>query len=242
MFTETRSRGESQLTMKKFTDQQTIDAWNKNAQAWITAVRQGEIETRLLATNQAIVDAILRRAPQTVLDVGCGEGWLIRELCGRGINALGIDIVPGLIDSAVNAGVGRFRCLAYAEVSSAMLDEQFDVVVCNFSLLGKESVEQLFQHVPALLNEGGAFIIQTIHPVTGCGDLQYADGWREGSWAGFSDNFTDPAPWYFRTLDSWKALFIENGFTLPAIVEPMNPKTNLPASIVFIGELVQLPD
>ena len=29
MFTETRSRGESQLTMKKFTDQQTIDAWNK---------------------------------------------------------------------------------------------------------------------------------------------------------------------------------------------------------------------
>ena len=228
--------------MKKNREHKIVESWQMNVQPWITAVGAGEIESRLLVTNQAIVDAILRRSPDTILDVGCGEGWLVRELAKHGVDALGIDVVPEFIEFAQKAGAGRFRVLAYEEVSQKTLDEQFDVVVCNFSLLGKESVEQLFQDVPALLNEGGDFIIQTIHPVAGCGDLQYADGWREGSWAGFNDDFTDPAPWYFRTLDSWKALFAANGFTLHDIVEPVNPKTNLPASVIFLGELAQLPD
>lgn len=228
--------------MKKNHEHKIVESWQMNVQPWIVAVGAGEIESRLLVTNQAIVDAILCRSPKTMLDVGCGEGWLIRNLAARGIEALGVDVVPEFIEFAQKAGAGRFRALAYADISLKTLNEQFDVVVCNFSLLGKESVEQLFQHVPSLLNEGGAFIIQTIHPVAGCGNLAYADGWREGSWAGFSDHFTDPAPWYFRTLDSWRALFRENGFTLCDIVEPVNPKTNLAASIVFIGELAQLPD
>jgi hypothetical protein len=47
-----------------------------------------------------------------------------------------------------------------------------------------------------------SFIIQTLHPLIACGDFSYQDAWREGSWAGFSDDFTDLAPWYFRTLES----------------------------------------
>ena len=111
-------------------------------------------------------------------------------------------------------------------------------MVCNFSLLGNESVQHLFQQIPALLHAGGALIIQTLHPVTVCGDEPYVDGWRAGSWTGFSDNFTDPAPWYFRTVASWIALFAENGFSLSHVAEPMNPKSNTPASIVFVAEVV----
>jgi 2-polyprenyl-3-methyl-5-hydroxy-6-metoxy-1,4-benzoquinol methylase len=223
--------------MKTLTDQQIVASWQKNVKPWIDAIGKGEIETRLLVTNKAIMDTILSRAPKTILDVGCGEGWLTRELASRGIDTLGVDIVPEFIAFAEKAGAGRFRRLAYEDVSSTTLNAQFDVVVCNFSLLGHESVNHLFQQVPSLLSEGGVLIIQTLHPVAGCGEAQYVDGWREGSWTGFSNNFTDPAPWYFRTIESWKALFVDNGFELVDIQEPVNSKTELPASIIFIGEL-----
>ena len=220
--------------MEKFSDQQIIDSWKKNVQPWVKAIRNGEIESRLLVTNKTIVDAVIERKPKTVLDIGCGEGWLVRELKKVGIDSLGIDVIPELIDFAQTKG-GRFTSLSYEDLSGNMLQEKFDTIVCNFSLLGKESVINVFRQAPFLLNEGGSIIVQTIHPVAGCGEGDYKDGWREGSWAGFSNNFCDPAPWFFRTLETWTNLFLDNGFNIRKILEPVNPKTKKPASIVFIG-------
>ena len=220
--------------MEKFSDQQIIDSWKKNFQPWVKAIRNDEIESRLLVTNKTIVDAVIEKKPKTVLDVGCGEGWLVRELKKVGIDSLGIDVIPDLIDFAQTKG-GRFKSLSYEDLSGNMLQEKFDAIVCNFSLLGKESVINVFRQAPSLLNERGSLIVQTIHPVAGCREGDYCDGWREGSWAGFSNNFCDPAPWYFRTLETWTNLFLENGFNIHKILEPLNPKTKIPASIVFVG-------
>lgn len=223
--------------MKNFSDQKIVQSWHKNARPWVSAVRQGQIESRVLVTNQAILDAILQRTPKTVLDVGCGEGWLVRELGKAGINTLGIDVVQGLIDAAKKAGGGRFRRLAFEELSPEVMHEKFDVMVANFSLLGDESVRHVFQQAPLLLKTGGAFIVQTLHPVAGCSEGHYADGWREGSWTGFSGPFSDPAPWYFRTQETWTSLFQANGLHLNQIVEPLNPKTKNPVSVIFTGVL-----
>ncbi len=223
--------------MKNNCEQQIIDSWHQNAKPWISAVREDEIESRVLVTNKTIVDAILLRQPKTVLDIGCGEGWLVRELANHGIDAMGVDVVPELVDSASSNNAGRFQILAYEAISAKTIKDKFDVVICNFSLLGKESVKHVFEQVSSLLNEGGMFIVQTLHPVAACGDLPYQDGWRQGSWAGFSNTFSDPAPWYFRTLESWEALFMDNGFNLDSITEPLHPKTKLPVSVIFAGEL-----
>lgn len=223
--------------MKNFSDRKIVHSWQKNAQPWVAAVRRGEIESRVLVTNNAILDAVLQRTPETVLDVGCGEGWLARELGKAGINTLGIDVVAALIDAAKKAGGGRFRQLAFEELSTDVLNEKFDVMVANFSLLGNESVRHVFQQASLLLKTGGAFIVQTLHPVAGCGEGPYADGWREGSWTGFNDEFSDPAPWYFRTLETWTSLFQASGLHLNPIVEPLNPKTKHPASVIFTGVL-----
>ncbi|MBI3112566.1 MAG: class I SAM-dependent methyltransferase [Ignavibacteriales bacterium] len=223
--------------MRELSDQQIIKSWGKNARPWVTAIREGEIESRVLVTNKAIIEAVVGRAPHSVLDVGCGEGWLVRELAKAGIDSLGIDVVPGLIESAQQAGGGRFRVLSYEELSPEALKEKFELLVCNFSLRGNESVSRLFRLAPSFLHEGGSLIVQTIHPVAGCGDAQYADGWREGSWAGFSNSFCNPPPWYFRTMETWKTLFTENGFSLNEIREPVHPRTQKPASVIFIGVL-----
>ncbi len=221
--------------MNKYNDQQIIDSWKINAKPWITAIEKDEIESRVLVTNKAIIDAVVGIKSKSVLDIGCGEGWLVRELEKTGIPSLGIDVIPELVAFAKKEGGGRYKVIAYESLSYEKLKETFDVVVCNFSLLGRESVITLFEKIPFLLNNGGSFIIQTIHPVVGCGDSIYKDGWRGGSWGGFSDKFSNPAPWYFRTIKSWKSLFLSNGFSIDKIVEPLNKETQLPASILFIG-------
>ncbi len=224
------------MSTESFSDAKIVESWGINALPWTAAVRERRIESRTQITDQAIIDAIISRVPRSVLDIGCGEGWLIRELSARNIDGLGTDVVPKLVEEAWRAGGGEFRTLSYEEIAAGKLKVSVDVVVCNFALLGKESVESVFKTVPSLLNSHGAFVVQTLHPVMACGDLPYRNGWREGSWAGFSSDFSNPAPWYVRTLESWIKLFVDNGFQLREVREPCHPKTYKPVSIIFVGE------
>jgi 2-polyprenyl-3-methyl-5-hydroxy-6-metoxy-1,4-benzoquinol methylase len=217
-------------------DAKIIDSWMKNVAPWTTAVRSGQIESRELITNQAIVDAILACKPKSALDLGCGEGWLSRALRANGIHVIGVDAVPALIEQARRADEGCYQVASFEQIANGALAIKADVVVCNFALLGEESVETLFGAVGSLLQPGGSFIVQTLHPIAACGDYPYRDGWRAGSWSGFSPAFTDPAPWYFRTLESWISLFARRRLRLLETREPYNSKTGQPASVIFVAD------
>jgi 2-polyprenyl-3-methyl-5-hydroxy-6-metoxy-1,4-benzoquinol methylase len=224
------------MSTDPLSDARIVDSWHKNAAPWTTAVRDNQIESRRLVTNDAIVDAVLSRAPTSALDIGCGEGWLVRALAERGVKAIGVDVVPALIEQARRAGGGEFRVFSYEEIAAGELDVTVDAAIANFSLIGKESVENLLRRAPALLEPRGALIIQTLHPLVARGDLPYEDGWRTGSWAGFSDEFSDPAPWYFRTMESWANVLEESGLRLIETREPKHPASGRPASVIFIAE------
>ncbi len=231
-------RESSMQPIDPFSDAKIIDSWYKNAAPWIVAIQEHQISSRTLATDRAIVEAIVDNGGNTVLDLGCGEGWLTRELTVRGMQVLGVDVVPELIARAqLNNERARFTVMSYEEIASGKLAEKFDIVVANFSLLGDRSVVGLFRSIRTLLNPHGTLIIQTIHPAIANGDRVYLDGWRSGSWAGFSEDFTDPAPWYFRTLATWINLYISHRLSLVEIREPLHPHTGKPASVLFSGKL-----
>jgi 2-polyprenyl-3-methyl-5-hydroxy-6-metoxy-1,4-benzoquinol methylase len=223
------------MTIESTNDREIIDSWFKNAAPWIVAIQEQQIESRKLITDRSIIDVVVSHNARTVLDLGCGEGWLTRELSAKGMEVLGVDAIPPLIAQARSMSLDRFELATYAEIAAGKLAEKFDVVVANFSLFGNESVVDLFRSIPLLLNPQGAFIIQTLHPTISCGDIAYVDGWRSSSWAGFSDDFTDPAPWYFRTLATWIKLYRTNEFSLVEIREPLHPSTGKPASVIFVG-------
>jgi hypothetical protein len=110
------------------------------------------------------------------------------------------------------------------------------MVVCNFSLLGGAIVEALCRALLSWLAPSGRLVIQTLHPLMACGELPYVDGWRPGSWAGCEGAFSEPAPWYFRTLGSWLRLLADAGFALLALREPLHPQTGRPASVILVAQ------
>lgn len=220
---------------------QIIRSWNINAAPWAKAVRSGSIRSRTLVTDRAIVDATLSVGAKRVLDLGCGEGWLARALCASGMEVTGLDAVPELIDEAARLGGGDFQVQEYRALAERRFrGGPFNAAVCNFSLLGGESVAALLAALRDYLDTAGHLVIQTLHPRAACGAHPYRDGWRAGTWTGFGGEFSDPAPWYFRTLESWHSLLADSGFDLLESREPCEPGapgTSAPLSVIFIGRL-----
>ncbi len=195
-------------------------SWIANADAWTSAVRDRRIESRRVATDAAIVRAILDQQPKTVLDLGCGEGWLARAL--PGVDVTGIDGSPALIEAAKELGGGEFHAMPYRELAS--LNRTFDVAVANFSLF-EEDLQELLASIPAR-----TVIVQTAHP-----SFAEQDGWQVETFAAFDGPFREPMPWYFRTRESWAATFQKAGYEVVETREPLHPETAKPLSMIYIA-------
>ncbi|MFN2439046.1 MAG: class I SAM-dependent methyltransferase [Chitinophagaceae bacterium] len=212
-----------------------IESWNVNAEKWIATIENEEIESRKLVTNKAIVDSITEYKPARIFDVGCGEGWLTRELEKQGLSVFGIDGVESLVANAIEKGGKHYAVCSYKElVAGKLSDKNFDAAVINFALIDKEETEELILYLPRMLKQNGLLFIQTLHPLSFVENGEYKTGWKEGSWNGMKQDFTLPYKWYFRTIEDWIQLFSSAGFYIEALKEPLHPFTLKPASLIFI--------
>ena len=122
-----------------------LDSWHHNARAWIDAIRSGTIESRQKVTDQAILLAVLSRQPERVLDLGCGEGWLLRALGERGIEAVGVDGDATLIEAARASGSSPVHLASYAALVETKVDvgSGYDLICANFALLHQDIIPLL---------------------------------------------------------------------------------------------------
>jgi 2-polyprenyl-3-methyl-5-hydroxy-6-metoxy-1,4-benzoquinol methylase len=212
-----------------------VQSWQHNAQSWIEAVRTGALESRVKVTDQAVLVAVLSRQPERVLDLGCGEGWLLRALAERAIEAVGVDGDATLVDAARAAGASQVYVANYDELAQAKVDigRNYNLICANFALLHQDIIP-LLAALYALLSPGGALVIQTLHPWSAAaGD--YQDGWREETFAGLQGQW-QPMPWYFRTLSSWLNALEMAGFQLAGLQEPQHPQSPVPQSLLLVAE------
>lgn len=216
-------------------EQEIIQSWQVNAGNWIQIIETGGIQSRKLVTNRVILEAVCAENPVSVLDIGCGEGWLAKELADRGIKVSGADIIPELIEKAKEKVNGNFVVASYEDIAEhrTALSGLFDTIAINFALIGKESTEKLLAALPGYLSPGGKLLIQTLHPYSRKQMDDYASGWKTGSWDGLGDQFTQPYQWYFRTLEDWLLLLNVSGFHKLSFYEPVHPQTRQPLSVVF---------
>ncbi|MGY4493949.1 class I SAM-dependent methyltransferase [Pseudomonas sp. TE3610] len=216
-----------------------LQSWHHNADVWIEAIRSGALASRVQVTDQAILLAIMSRQPQRVLDLGCGEGWLLRALTDRGIDAVGVDGDATLAAAARAAGSAPVHVASYEALVATQVEigRHYNVICANFALLHQDIIP-LLAAMGTLLAPGGALVIQTLHPwVAAAGD--YQDGWREETFAGVPGQW-QPMPWYMRTLSSWINALDMAGFRLAGLQEPQHPQSAGPQSLLMVAEIREL--
>jgi 2-polyprenyl-3-methyl-5-hydroxy-6-metoxy-1,4-benzoquinol methylase len=191
-------------------------SWDRNAENWTRVVRDGLIPSRRAGTDQAVLDAIAGRAPKRLLDIGCGEGWLIRAAVARtGCTAVGIDGAVALIEAAQTADpANSYHVLDYEGFASSDIGTDFDVAVFNYALFA-EDIGPLLRAAVSRLAPGGVIVIQTLHPGDG-----REDGWRTEDFTAFDGGDWAAMPWYYRTLGSWRSALNDVGLEVHDIREP----------------------
>jgi 2-polyprenyl-3-methyl-5-hydroxy-6-metoxy-1,4-benzoquinol methylase len=125
------------------------------------------IELSALDTYQ-FVQSMLPHPAQTILEVGCGNGYLSLELARDGHEVLGIDVSPDIIEVAERSsaahpqpsGFGSLRYLC-ADVNTWQAPEaSFDCVIFNRTLHHLSALQQTMAQVQRLLKQGGKIICQ----------------------------------------------------------------------------------
>jgi len=208
-------------------------SWEENGRVWAQAIADKTIDSRVQVTDVAIVAAIRTLRPRRVLDLGCGEGWLCRQLTAAGIAVTGVDASEALLSVARGYGLTSCQCADYGALTAdpRLCPGPFDVAVFNFALLDDQGLVAL-RAAAQRLDKGGHVLIQTLHPLAA--GPPYRDGWREERFEAFSTADWTPMPWYFRTLTSWLNLFNDGGFLVRSLDEPASDDaTRPPASVIF---------
>lgn len=128
--------------------------------------QKGKAFTKIVTDN--VLDLLGDLSGKKVLDLGCGEGYLSRELALRGATVQGIDGSCQMAQLATlkNSG-GEFnieykvgditKTLPYAE-------GEFHLVVCNMVLMDVFDVGSVVEETRRVLSENGKFLFSIVHP------------------------------------------------------------------------------
>ena len=200
---------------------------------------------------------------QRVLDLGCGEGYIARQLKKRGAAQVeGIDISQKMIAGAIAAEEAQPLGIRYqtcdASLSSGFHDEEFDLVIAVFlfNYVDCEQMTSIMKEVFRVLRSGGRFIFSVPHPCFAFlheeqppfyfqrGDAGYFSG-RDERFEGRiwrRDGTNVPVRCVHKTLDDYFNSLATAGFTsLPAIRELYPQPKHLEMDPDFFAPLKDKP-
>ncbi len=171
---------------------------------------------------------------RSVLDAGCGSGFLAREMARRGARVFGIDISHELLRRARSLTSNASHPNQYAvhdlTVPMPFPDEAFDVAVSAMTLMDVEDPLLAVKHVTRVIRPGGRVAFSILHPcfyrsgVNAAGDGVdlgvYFDRDREERRTIALDPVRLSYRQYHRTLGDYVNTMIDCGLTITGLVEP----------------------
>jgi trans-aconitate methyltransferase len=169
---------------------------------------------------------VARLAPvpgERILDLGCGDGLIARELADRGCKVIGVDASPAQVDAArrlnLDARVMDGQALEF--------DGEFDAVFSNAALHWmKESPEAVLAGVFRALVPGGRFVAEL--GGQGCVETIRSALAQALARRGIDGAALDP--WYFPGPDDYSALLSGAGFRVD-FIEHFSRPTLLPTDV-----------
>jgi SAM-dependent methyltransferase len=132
-----------------------------------------------------LIDILEPESGRTYLDIGCGEGRIMRALADHGSRAIGVELNLGLADRAAETGSvvsGLLPNLGF------LRDDAVDGVVCVLVVEHIEDHRHLLTELARVVAPGGVFALVMNHPFwTAPGSTPITDAdfevlWRPGSY------------------------------------------------------------
>ena len=210
--------------------------WDSNASFWVRIIREHRDKYRNELTDPAMLKAIGASTGMTVLDAGCGEGYLSRILARRGATVTGVDSSGKLIEAArtqshtdglpISFDVASVDELPYA-------DNTFDLVVCNHLVNDLYDPSKAIGEFARILHDDGRVVILMLHPCfynKHAERSQASNGLIASSYfetrsidqAFEVDGLTSPVAntAWFRPLEFYTEALCKSGFAITSLTEP----------------------
>ncbi len=185
----------------------TFDNWALNG-------RSDLMEKEHAKTVLKFLQSISFKKSFSFLDVGCGNGWVIRKIaknenCKK---AIGIDKSKNMIKIAKSKIVSDKEGFIKAELTSWNYKEKFDYVFSMESMYYTVPMEPAIKKVYRLLKKNGEFF---------CGTDFYKENTATKNWSKAMK-----IPLDSRSVKEWKKLFINTGFNVKTkkVRDPNNRK------------------
>jgi len=146
------------------------DAWEAEAESWVVWARKPGHDS-YWKFHRDIFRELLPAPPLRILDVGCGEGRLPRDLKSWGYDVAAVDASPTMIRHAREADPeGDYR-----EADGAALpfpDESFQVATAFMTLQDIDDFEGALAEMARVLDQGGRLCAALVHPLASAGEFQ----------------------------------------------------------------------
>jgi SAM-dependent methyltransferase len=171
--------------------------WDALAPARHFQITSGADITYRRVLVPSVLSLVSRESAASILDAGCGVGFLTSLLADYAKKVVGVDpSSASIVLAQANYGKRADFLQTTIERYSQQTAQRFDIVIANMVLMDILDLDGFLGAVSRLLRTGGAFVFSTTHP------------WFWPRYYGYVDE-----PWFQYSLE----LVIESPFKITAV-------------------------
>ena len=183
---------------------------------------------------QPVLALLAARPGERILDLGCGDGFLMRRLADQGCHMVGVDSSRAMVDAARSAGLD----IRLADGQDLDFKSEFDAVFSNAALHWMKNFDQVLDGVWRSLTPGGRFVAE----MGGSGNCAHFVAALEEALDRRGIDGRRFNPWCFPSPADFQRLLRKHGFVVETMQTGSRP-TKLPGDVIgwletFAGSFV----
>lgn len=161
--------------------------------------------------GKQVLEWLAVKPGERILDLGCGDGALTKELVDLGANVVGVDRSPDMVRAALARGVDA----RLMEGENLNFTGEFDAVFSNAALHWmKRDPDQVISGVVRALKTGGRFVGE----FGGHGNVAAITVALRAAIAKRGIDCSEYSPWFFPTVDEYREKLERNGLAVERAV------------------------
>ncbi|MDP3025734.1 MAG: class I SAM-dependent methyltransferase [candidate division Zixibacteria bacterium] len=221
----------------KSQDEITLE-WERIAKLRAAQIEKGRDLSFSLVLLPSILELTMESDFTDVIDIGCGSGFLTKELARKATRVVGIDLSQENIDIAqarnIESANIKFINTSVEDYSLSVASPRFTLAIANMSLMTTLHLDGLLESIARVLKTGAHFVFTITHPCFWPFYWEYA----LEDWFVYEEEIPIEAPFRIsletcnglltthvhRPLEQYVSSLLKTGFIIHKILEPMPNK------------------